>query len=313
MGLIKTLKEIFNKNIDCGNDIDDHIVFPLKKKKWLYLNKNIFVKDECSAVIVYKHKVCDVVGAGKFKINEGSIPETYARAKIERLNKKGAKVKRIRAEIYYVNLHEFKNFRYLSDIPFRVKSGSMGKVKGYLEGVCNVKVLDAGALIKALIKDKGKVKLKKIPNKIGLFIGNKINQIIHKNKIPVNQVLSEQEYVERVVNGEMQDALDKLGLFVSKVKLKAVNFPKKFQGKVNEYLTTHKRELRNFDLNSAFNKTSSPEIQNPVTRSVQQSNSSAMQNIQKPLNVSTFKECPLCKKRNSSDSKICINCGNKFN
>lgn len=307
------LKELFNKHIECGNEINDHIVFPFKKKKWLYLNKNIFVREKNAAVIVYKHRVCDVVFEGKYRLNQDSISETYDRAKVARQNKKGAKVRRIRADIYFVNLNEFKNFEFQSDIPFKVKSGSMGKVQGYLRGLCTVKVIDAGSLIRALITDTGKAKLEEIPQDIGLWIGNKINHLINKNKIPVTQVLSEQEYVESVVNGEMQNALDKIGLFVTNVKLKAVDFPKKFKGRVNSYMSTHKRRVKNFEINSALPQSANPTLKIPVVTTVQtQTNYGAMQNIQKSSNIPSFIVCGVCKKHNSIDAKICINCGNKL-
>ncbi|MGN0961377.1 MAG: SPFH domain-containing protein [Christensenellales bacterium] len=313
MGLIKKLKELFNKNIDCGNEIDDHIVFPLKKKKWLYLNKNIYVKEKNAAVIVYKYKVCDVILEGKCRINQDSIPETYGRAKIERINRKGAKAKRIRADIYYVSLRDFHNFPYESDAPFYVKSGSLGKVKGFLEGSCTLRVLDAGALLRALINETGRAKLEEIPQDISLWIGNKINHIIEKNKIPATQVLSEQEYVESIVCSEMQDALDKIGLLVTNIKLKAVNFPKKYQNKVNSYLSTHQRQVKNFDINANFGTISSPTTKIPImSEPVSRSQSSAMQNNQKLTNLPTFKECKICKNKNNINAKICNYCGNRL-
>lgn len=312
MGLIRKLKELFNKNIECGNEINDHIVFPITKKKWIYLNKNIYVKENTNAVIVYKYRVCDIIYPGKYKFNQSSIPETFGRAKIEKLNKKGAKARRIKADIYFVNLNEFSNFLYESDIPFRVKSGPLGRVKGYLEGSCKVKVIDAGALIRALITDTGKAKLKEIHNDIGLWIGNKINHIIDKNKISATEVLSHQEYVESIVNTEIQDSLDKIGIFVSNVKLKAVNFPKRYQNKVNAYMSTHQRQVKNFDINTSFGSTSCDVAKVPVSSVPRVENSNTMQNVQKINNVHDFKVCSICKKHNSIDAKICIGCGNKL-
>lgn len=322
VGLIKKLKEIFNKNIECDMEINDHIVFPIKKRKWLYLKKNIFVREKNNAVIVYKYRVCDVISEGKYHINQDSIPETYGRAKIERLNKKGAKVKRIRADVYYVNLNEFKNFPFESDEPFYVKSRELGRVKGYLEGTCTVKVLDSARLIKALICETGRAKLNEIHHDIGLWIGNKINQIIEKNKVPTSRVLTEQEYVETLVNTDIENALDRIGLFVSNVKLKAVNFPKKYQDKINAYMSEHKRPVRNFDIHAEFGSNSSPTTRVAIamdrapgmgTSAYQKpQTTSAMQSPQKPVQSSTFKECRVCKKKNAIGAKICIGCGNKL-
>lgn len=321
MGLIRKLKEMFNKNIECGSEISDHVVFPVTKKRWLYLNKNIFVREKNSAVVVYKYRMCDVIFEGKFRLNQDTIPETYGRAKIERINRKGAKVKRIRADVYYVNLNEFKNFPFESDEPFYVKSGELGKIKGYIEGTCTLKVIDSGALIRALIHETGKAKFNEIHNDIGLWIGNKINQIIEKNRVPVTQVLTEQEYVEAIINTAMENALDKIGLFVSNVSLKAVNFPKRYQEKVNAFMSTHKHSVKGFDINANFGMMTSPTTKvsvdrgNMSTKSVgvnTATNTSTMQNIQKPINPPSFQECKVCKKRNSANAKICISCGSRL-
>ena len=94
----------FNKNIECDEELDRHIVFPLKKKKFIYLDKNILVRENTSCVIVYRYRVCDVLMPGKYKVTSDNLPETFLRAKVNKLNKKGAKLKRIRVDIYYVNL-----------------------------------------------------------------------------------------------------------------------------------------------------------------------------------------------------------------
>lgn len=313
MGLIKKLKEIFNKNIECGSESCDHIISFMNKKKYLYLNKNIFVCENFACVIVYKYKMCDVVLAGKYRINQDSIPETYGRAKIEKTTKRGRRVRRIRADVYCVRLDNFKNFTFESDIPFKVKTREFGRIKGCLSGACTIKIIDAGAVVKYLIATKGRVKTKNIHKIIGLLVGNKINQIIQKNKIPTSYVLSNQEYVESIVNEGMQDALDKQGLFVTNVKLKSVNFPKKYQAKVNNYLSTNQRKIKDFNINEAFgtNRVVVPKVEvgvrsHPVV-------SGTMQNMQNTRNNNHILVCKVCKKKNDFGSKVCINCGNKLN
>ncbi len=312
MGLFKKLKELFNKNIECGDEIDSRLVFRLNKRK-LYLSKNIYVREKNACVIVYKGRVCDVVFTGKYRINGDSIPETYGKAKIERQTKKGYKIKKIKADIYYVNLEEFKHFNYVSNNPFKSKSTTFGKVKGCLAGTCNVKILDAGSIVKALIAHKGKIKNKEINNKLSLIVGNKVNKLIQKNKIPTDMVLNNQEYVESIINTDMQDALDREGLFISNVKLKSVNFAKKHQGKVNEYLSTHKTNVPTFDIKKTLGIEEKAEIRVPVSASVQKAtNNSIMQTTQKTPISEDFSICKVCNKKNVKGAKICINCGTKF-
>ena len=130
MGLFSSIKELFNKNIECDADMNSHMVFLLKKKKFMYLNKNTMVRDGTQCVFVYKSRVADVILPGKYKITEQTIPETYRRAKVEKLNKHGAKIKRIRVDLYFVSTQDFKDFEFDSDEPFFLKSKELGRIKG---------------------------------------------------------------------------------------------------------------------------------------------------------------------------------------
>lgn len=312
MGFLKNLKELFNKNIECGDEIYDRLVFRIKKNK-LYLSKNIYVREKNACVIVYRGRVCDVIYSGKYRINGDSIPEAYGKAKVEKQTNKGYKIKKIKAEIYYVNLEEIKNFNYISNTPFKSKSSTIGKVKGCISGTCSIKVLDAGSIVRTLISHKGKIKNNKINIKLGLLVGNKINKLIQKHKIPTDMVLNNQDYVERIINTDMQEALDKEGVFVSKVKLKSVNFSKKYQGKVNEYLNTHKKSIPTFNVKKSLGIEEHVDMKVSVSASVQQTTqNNVIQTTKKDPSISDFIVCKVCNKKSVIGAKICINCGTKF-
>lgn len=306
MGILKKIREMFNKNIECGCELDNLIVFR-HKKKYLFLNKNIIVNDKTACVIVYKHKVCDVVLPGKYRINQESMPETFSRAKIERRANKGQNIGKIRADIYYVSLSEQKLFAFDSDEPFRTKSSELGRVVGCLEGLCNIKIIDAGALIKALIFETGKAKNNKNNEDIGLWIGNKINKSIEKNKIPANMILSNQPYVESIVNKDMQDALDKLGIFVSNVNLKAINFPKKYQSKINKYMAENKRVIKT--QNSPLSYGIKGEMNNKLN--ITNLNNTNVPRVAVSSKAGGFKVCPKCGVQLSVGVRYCSRCGSK--
>lgn len=314
MGLLKNIKRLFNKNIECGNEIDDRIIFLLKKNKPLYFNKNIYVKENNACVIVYKGKVTDVIFSGKYRVNKDSIPETYSKAKIDKLQGSGVKVKKIKVDIFYVNLTEFKGFEYWSDIPFKTKSDALGKIKGCLSGLCSIKVLDGGALVRALKDMKGKLSNSNLDNKIGKIVGNKINTLIKRNKIDINMLFNNQNHVESILNADMQDALDKSGIFISNIKLKAIKFTKKYQKKVNEHFVGQNSKIKSFDVNASLGNNLTEKVNVSITKTDSINiHSRPMQIQQKVSNVNNFVVCSYCKKRNSVGSKICTGCGNHLN
>jgi len=308
MGIFSNLKELFNKNIECGEDMNNHIVFFLNKKKYLYINKNIIVRDGSVCVVVYNHRVCDVILPGKYKINEQSIPETYSRAKIEKLNKKGVKVRKIRVNLYYVNTNEIKNFNFDSNIPFLIKSKESGRIKGLFRGMCNFRVIDAGLLIRSLIAIRNIEKTKFVYQDIGIIIGNRINKKIKKEKITLDMIFNNHEYINSILNTDLEDGYDDVGLFVKNIKLKAVNFSKRNQIKVNNYLSQHKRVIQNSNINNA-NWQVGKVANNTVTRTI---SSNTMQNGQNVSNLNDFKICNKCGFKIYNNDNKCRNCGSKF-
>ena len=311
MGIFSRLKELFNKNIECDADMNNHIVFFLKKKKFLYINKNIIVRDGTNCVVVYKSKVADVILPGKYKINEQVIPETYRRAKIEKFGEKGKSIKKIRVDLYFVSTKEFKDFDFSSDEPFFLKSKEVGRIKGFMKGSCVIRALDPATLIKCLIAETGKESTEDVPQDIGLWIGNKINKKIEKNKIPIENIISNNDFVASLINSELEDAFDNIGLFVNNIKLKAIDFPKKYQKKLNDYLVRSNTTIKPsivYGNQRVVNTANSRSCQSGQFVSV----NNTMQTRDFYPNLRDFKVCGRCGFKNSSNSNNCNNCGNKL-
>lgn len=316
MGLIAKLKSFFNKNIECEENMQNHIVFLLEKKRFLYINKNIIVRDGTVCVVVYKSRVADVILPGKYKINEQVIPETFHRSKADKVGKHGAKVKRIRVDLYFVNTMERKIFDFDSDEPFLIKSKELGRIKGYLQGTCNIRVIDPAILIKCLINETGKEKNNEVDTDVGLWIGNKINKRIEKNKTTIEMLFNNHDFINAMLNTDLEDAYDNIGIFVKNIKLRAVNFPKKYQKKTNQYLPNIKKVSTSAIVSNSniMSNTNSGEVKVAISPNIgtRTQSSSTMQNSQKNLYLNDFKVCNKCGFKNRIDNNICNNCGNKI-
>ena len=227
-----------------------------------------------------------------------------------------ARKKKIKVDIYFVNTKEFKSFEFKSDEPFVVKSSEMGKMRGLLKGKCNIRVIDPERLLKALIAETGKAKLEEIHEDIGLWIGNKINKTIEKQKVNTNLILTEQEHTQNLLNTYLEDGYDNIGLFVKNIKLKAVDFPKKYQKKANEYISKHTKPVKLYNINSSINSSVannsySSQSDNMAKVTIERGGS-AMQRPQNLSNISSFKVCSRCGVNNGASAKICRNCGNQI-
>jgi len=300
MGLISAIKELFNKNIECGSDVDNHIVFFAKKYKRLYLHKSIIVRDNTNCVVVYKNRVADVLVPGKYKINADTLPDTFGRIKLS----KGGKVKKIPCRLYFVNTKEFTNFEFVSKKPFKAKSSNLGRVKGCMKGSCAFKTLDSGIMLRWLISN-GCCSTDKIAKFLSCKIGDAINRKIIKNKINLNSLLFEQERVEKILNTDLEDFFDKNGFYIKNIKLKAVDFSKKHREKINDIMSSKKRVVANYNINVGNQNTRE-------TVTVDALNQGTTQSGQTHVNINTFVLCKHCGKRNNITSKNCIGCGKKI-
>ncbi len=316
MSFFAKLKEIFNKNIDSGNIPDDHVIFRLNKK-YVYLNKNILVRDDSACVIVYKNKVCDCLFAGKYKVIESNLPNTFARSSYAKLVKKGKKTGRIRVQLFFVNMREFRKFAFHSNTPFRLRKSELGAIKGCMKGECNMRVIDPAKLMRSILLQVKSFKNHIVIDTLGLWIGNTIDKKIGRTKIPLSALLIEHEQANKILNSELEDGYDNIGIFVKDIQLKAVDFKKKYHSKINEYMATNKRPIKtiNFNHNSNISQTSTSAIVKNQTinesRMQNASTHSTMQTNNNSLNIGRFKICRQCKCSNVITAKICINCGAK--
>jgi membrane protease subunit (stomatin/prohibitin family) len=293
MGFFGAFKNLFNKNIECGEEIDNHILYFLKNKKKLYFGKNLIVRDNTNCVIVYKKRVCDVLLPGKYKLTKESIPICYDKAKVEKKESKGKKVKQIKVSIYYINTSEFKDFDFMSDSPFVIKNKDLGKIKGCLKGKCVVRTIDSALLIKTLLSKCKKIKNAQVENLIGNIIGNKINKKFEKAKIPFDMLISNQTQVNTILNTELEDAFDKQGIFVKNVSLKYIDVANKHKQKVNDYIAKHKRVVKQVNVtNQNFNN----RIDVPVTS--------------RNKEIGINKVCKRCGYKNMLTDIKCRNCNN---
>lgn len=313
MGLISALKKLFNKNIECGIEAESHIVFPLKKKKYLYVKKNIVVRDGFSCVIVVRGKITDILNPGKYKINSENLPEAFGRAK----KKKKGKIKKIRATIYYINKREFKSFYFCSDEPFVAKSQETGKIKGFLQGTCTVRVIDPAQLMKCVYSRLPKANEKGIADYISILVGNGINKKVKKLKIPAGELLSNAQSLEGLINREIEDSYDNVGLFVTNVKLKGINFPKRYKKRVWEYMARHGRVLKPAFVSTDTMPNSSEVVSKELKEAVAVESKPSMYQptpfeIPKEVKITPSVLCERCGGKNSADSKICKYCGNNL-
>lgn len=241
MGLLANLRKMFNKNIECGEEITGHFVYLYpSNSRIVHVNSHIIVKDDYFAVFVCNDKVCDVLPPGKHKLTAVTLPKSFNRLKLDKANRKGNFPKKFKADVYFVCKSVMEQQQFCSFDKFIKKSNDFGKVKGYSEGLLDIQVNDPEKLFKVLLIDRYYV-----PNKVGLkiimgYIGNEINRMIESTEVGFTEMILQPSVLKQVLNPAINARIENMGVRVYNVEVTSFKLNRKLQKKVATFLQERK-------------------------------------------------------------------------
>lgn len=252
MGLLLKLKSMFNKNIDCSKELEGVFFHIIPMAKPITIGSNIIVKEGYQAIFVCKNKVTDILQAGKHKLDNNTIPYTFRRLKLYKIDKHGNMPKKFKCDIYFVQKSRVENFGFSSSQPYIEKSERFGKVFAYSEGVCNFIIEDAQKLLEYLLLEHAYVKDKRAIIDISAIIGNGVNEILEECPMTLETILTDNEKVYMYINTNIDKKLEFCGLKCDKVRLNSMEVSSKVQKKIDEYLKVQNEYKQQFSGSNEF-------------------------------------------------------------
>lgn len=239
MGLISAIKALFNKNIDCGLELDGYVLYKcITKGGNLYNGANIVVRDGFEAVFVCKNKVCDVLTAGKYKISPSTLPNTFSRAGASRLLEHGVSVKKIKSSVYFVNTKVFPNLPFRSNNSLTIKSVKFGKVKFKISGLYGLQVIDSVEFIKFAMSKLSIKKPDKFTASLGAWIGNKSIYALSHSKYAFTDMLARRKEINNYIHLNIVEDVSKHGMRLINERVEDYIVDKDVEQAVNSYLNT---------------------------------------------------------------------------
>lgn len=247
MGLIAKLKKLFNKNIECGDELDGHFIYPYpNSKRIIHINSHIIVGDKYYAVFVCNDRVCDVLPPGKHKLTGATLPITYSKLKLDRPNKNGKLPKVFKADIYYVLKEPMLQQQFYSSEKFFKKSNTFGKVKGYSEGLCDIQILDAEKLFKVLLIDRYYIKPKQGLELTMNLVGNEVNRVIEQSKFGFSEIVLNPQVLNEEMKVDLNEKAEAFGVKLTNVEVTSFKLGKSVQKRVAEFLAERKQVEEQF-------------------------------------------------------------------
>ncbi len=241
LGLLANLRKMFNKNIECGEEIVGHFIYLYpSSNRIVHVNSHIIVEDNYCAVFVCNDRVCDILPAGKHKLTGATLPKAFSRLKLDKPNKNGSFPKKFKADVYFVYKEIMEQQQFCSFDKFIKKSNEFGKVKGYTEGLLDIQVTDPEKLFKVLLIDRYYV-----PNKLGLkivmgYIGNEINRMLEDSDTGFTEMILKPAILQPMLNPAINEHIENLGVRVYNVEVTSLKLNRKMQKKVAMFLHEHK-------------------------------------------------------------------------
>lgn len=247
MGLIAKLKKLFNKNIECGDELDGHFIYPYpNSKRIIHINSHIIVGDKYYVVFVCNDRVCDVLPPGKHKLTGATLPITYSKLKLDRPNKNGKLPKVFKADIYYVLKEPMLQQQFYSSEKFFKKSSTFGKVKGYSEGLCDIQILDAEKLFKVLLIDRYYIKPKQGLELTMNLVGNEVNRVVEQSKFGFSEIVLNPQVLNEEMKVDLNEKAEAFGVKLTNVEVTSFKLGKSVQKRVAEFLAERKQVEEQF-------------------------------------------------------------------
>ena len=238
------LKKIFkmfklNKEIKCPKNFDiskDLVKMTNCGGQEVFVDKKILVERNTKAVFRCRDKITDSFTEGNHFLNPSTLPNTYAKLKLNKLLEKGKPVKKFKCDVYYLNLNPIENFIYYSNEPFFTKSIEFGKIKGLVEGCCKIQIVNPEQVLEFMLQDYPYLKDGVGERVVALAIGNIINSAIDKSKYELMDLIKSKEEVRNFLECELESCVYYHGFRVTNLQINAISFKGKKKKELDEYI-----------------------------------------------------------------------------
>lgn len=217
MGLFSGFKKIINKTITLSPyQRNDMVVFSRLKGGELKLGAEIEVEEGFVAILTHFDNICDVLMPGVHKFDGQGMPMLSRFAKPIKTKTGYIPPKKIKADLYYINLKSFDN-NYFKTVDRVTAYSGKEKIKMKVDGTYNVKVTNALKLMKTLLSELAVVKEGRALKEIGAFTGEAVAKILNSNNFQIQDFMDRDPEITKTINEYINKTMEKYGVEDSNV------------------------------------------------------------------------------------------------
>lgn len=234
MGLFSGFKKLVNKTITLSPyQRSDMVVFARLKGGELKLGSEIEVEEGYCAILTHFDNICDVLMPGVHKFDGQGMPMLSKFAKPVKTKTGYVPPKKIKADLYYINLKSFDN-NYFKTVDRVTAYSGKDKVKMKVDGTYNVKVTNALKLMQTLLSELAVVKEGRALKELGALTGEAVAKILNSNNFQIQDYMDRDPEITKTINEYINKTMEKYGVEDSCVVINQLYLKQKPEQKGDE-------------------------------------------------------------------------------
>ncbi len=247
MGLVSWFNGLFKKGIQLSGISDDTLVAIQQSGKKVKFGTSLDVPQNFVCILVYKNKVADVFTEGRYRLDTNNMPLLTRMEKLTKTDKKGNLPKNFKADIYYVNLKQFKKLNFASFDYVYIKDKNYKGVNVKLVGNFGFAIKSPVDFMEAMFTSFGIVRDKIAKDEIAGWVGEIAVKYVQKKKPTVEKMyIRDTSCFEGLVDALNKELYD-CGLTISACEITDVIFPKNVYKKISlSYDELHEKQQKQY-------------------------------------------------------------------
>ncbi|MGQ9500598.1 MAG: SPFH domain-containing protein [Anaerolineae bacterium] len=193
------------------------------------LGSAIIVRESQAAVFYRDGKALDVFGPGRHQITTANLPLLSS---LLRLVTGGNDL--FTAEVYFVNMIEFTDWKWGTQEPVTLRDQDFGVVRVRAFGNYSVQISDPQIFVTKIVGTGSGYQTNQIQDFLRGIIVARFADVLGETKVPVLDLPSMQDEVAAAVRSKLSDEFDSFGLALKTFFLQNISLPEEVQKAIDQ-------------------------------------------------------------------------------
>ena len=323
MGILDALRSQFIEVIEWLDDSGNTLLyrFPVHGQE-IKNGAQLTVRESQTAVFVFQGQIADVFSPGLYTIDGGNTPL---------LTKLGAWKygfnSPFKAEVYFINTKQFTDLKWGTANPVMMRDADFGMVRLRAFGIYSIRVVDPRALIKEIAGTNAHFVTEDIEGQLKRTLASGFSDALGESKIAALDLASNYDELSRFTRNKLNDEFKSFGLELTKFVVENISLPAEVEAAMDK--RTSMGVIGDIGRYAQFQAADAMRdaAQNPsggastgaglgagfaIGNAMAGAMTNAMNQPKSETGGAVGISCPKCGAANSSNVKLCNECGAKI-